>query len=374
MSCRSSNAMVGREYDVREIPLEVQAAYGLLWTDRSDDPVHVPSLINHTYLVQADGGHGPRRLVLQRLHPVFSPNVHVDIQAVTQHLVRRSVETPVLLRNRSGDLWTLEACSGRPRIWRAMSYIDGIAIHRSNSLKQLASAGAVLGRFHAALLDLKHEFVHVHHLHDTARHLDTLRATLASERGRDDAEVQDLGARVLEHAQHVRLDYREFPKRVLHGDPKLSNLLFDPAEPTRARCLIDLDTLCRGYLAYELGDALRSWGNPVGEDAPQADFDGEALRAVITGYARSCPTELTDAEICSGIDGLQTVSLELASRLAADAILDNYFGWDAKRFPSRRAHNLVRARGQLSLACSIRNQADELHQIARKALAARQRE
>src|SRR6185295_13125794 len=169
----------------------------------------------------------------------------------------------------------------------------------------------------------------------------------------------------------LRIDYSEFPRRVLHGDPKLSNLLFQRAEPERARCLIDLDTLGRGYLSYELGDALRSWGNRAGEDTLQADFDVEALRAILSGYARACPPSLPSAEIYSAIDGLETVSLELASRFAADAILDSYFGWDATRFPSRRAHNLVRARGQFSLARHVRNQSSALREIARHALAAR---
>ena len=73
-------------------------------------------------------------------------------------------------------------------------------------------------------------------------------------------------------------------------------------------------------------------------------------------------------EIVNGPVSLETVSLELASRFAADAILDSYFGWDATRFPSRRAHNLVRARGQFSLARCVRQRGPELREAARQAL------
>jgi Ser/Thr protein kinase RdoA (MazF antagonist) len=358
---------------VTEIPLSVRTAYGLALEERSDEIVHMSSLINRTYLVQGDLGEGPRQLVVQRLHPVFGANVHIDIAAVTEHLARKQLETPRLLCNKSGLLWTVEASSGEPRVWRAMSYVDGVTTQRSDNPLQLASAAELLGRFHGALFDLEHEFVHLRPLHDTPQHLEKLRAALATERGRQDSESQELGLQILEQAQHVRLDYRDFPRRVLHGDPKLSNLLFERADPTRARCMIDLDTLGRGYLAYELGDALRSWGNRSGEDQLQADFDAESLRAVISGYARACPAELSDAEICSGIDGLQTVSLELASRFAADAVLDSYFGWDPQRFPSRRAHNLVRARGQFSLALSAQRRDAELRAVASAALAARPR-
>jgi len=381
---------IGREYDVtlpsqnviaqEVIPQEVKAAYGLALDESDAEIVHMSSLINRTYLVQGDLGQGRQPMVLQRLHPVFGAQVHLDIEAVTRHLAQRQIETPRLLRNKSGELWTsidsvhdqtLHSGPAQPEVWRASSYIDGVTIHRSQDPQQLASAAELLGRFHGALFDLEHEFVHVRPLHDTARHLEKLRLALDSEQGRADREAQELGAAILAQARGLRLDYSEFPRRVLHGDPKLSNLLFYRLEPARARCMIDLDTLGRGFLAYELGDALRSWGNLTGEDSVTASFNGEVLGAVLSGYARACPPGLSTAEICSAVDGLETVSLELASRFAADAIIDSYFGWDATRFPSRRAHNLVRARGQFSLAQSVHLEAGGLREIARQALGSR---
>jgi Ser/Thr protein kinase RdoA (MazF antagonist) len=353
------------------IPPQVKAAYGLALDESDAEIVHMSSLINRTYLVQGDLGQGRQPMVLQRLHPVFGAHVHLDIEAVTRHLAQREIETPRLLRNKSGALWTLDGATAQPEVWRASSYIDGVTIHRSEDPQQLASAAELLGRFHGALFDLEHEFVHVRPLHDTAQHVEKLRLALGSEKGQADREARELGTAILDQARGLRLDYGEFPRRVLHGDPKLSNLLFYRAEPARARCMIDLDTLGRGFLAYELGDALRSWGNRTGEDSLTANFDGEVLAAVLSGYARACPPGLPTAEICSAIDGLETVSLELASRFAADAILDSYFGWDATRFPSRRAHNLVRARGQFSLAQSVHREAGALREIARRALGAR---
>lgn len=356
------------------IPPEVRAAYGLAPDDASDEIVHMASLINRTYLVRGDLGEGARQMVVQRLHHVFAANVHLDIEAVTRHLEQRQIETPRILRNKQGALWTEESAphAGQaPGVWRAISYIEGVTIHRSRDPVQLGSAAELLGRFHGALFDLEHEFVHVRPLHDTARHLEKLRAALGSERGQRDPEARELGAAILEQARGIRVDFSEFPRRVLHGDPKLSNLLFQPGDPLRARCMIDLDTLGRGFLAYELGDALRSWTNRAGEDQLDADLDIEALRSILASYARACPAELPSAEIGSAIDGLETVSLELASRFAADAILDSYFGWDATRFPSRRAHNLVRARGQFSLARCVRERGPELRDAARQALANR---
>ena len=57
--------------------------------------------------------------------------------------------------------------------------------------------------------------------------------------------------------------------------------------------------------------------------------------------------------------GLETVCIELAARFAVDVFDDSYFGWDATRFPSRRAHNLIRARGQLALGLAVRAAHDD---------------
>ncbi|WP_324557833.1 phosphotransferase, partial [Accumulibacter sp.] len=81
------------------------------------------------------------------------------------------------------------------------------------------------------------------------------------------------------------------PRRICHGDLKLNNLRFaprdaDPAVPPRGVCLLDLDTLAELPLAFELGDALRSWYNPAatGEDQLRTRFDLELLEQALHGY------------------------------------------------------------------------------------------
>jgi Ser/Thr protein kinase RdoA (MazF antagonist) len=148
----------------------------------------------------------------------------------------------------------------------------------------------------------------------------------------------------------------ELPRRHTHGDLKISNVMFDvrtPGGPVRASCLIDLDTLGRQTLAYELGDALRSWCNPHGEDVTAPRFDRAIYEAALRGYEAAAPGLLTDAERAALLPGIETVCVELATRFCVDVFDDAYFGWDSSRYSSRRAHNLVRARGQLALARSV---------------------
>ena len=81
--------------------------------------------------------------------------------------------------------------------------------------------------------------------------------------------------------------------------------------------------------------------------------------AAISGWRSVAGDLFTETERASIVVGLETVCIELAARFAVDAFEDRYFGWDPGRFPSRRAHNLVRARGQLALGLDVRRSRDE---------------
>jgi Ser/Thr protein kinase RdoA (MazF antagonist) len=146
-------------------------------------------------------------------------------------------------------------------------------------------------------------------------------------------------------------DLRALPQRNSHGDLKLSNLLFDAQGA--GVCLVDLDTVGRMNLAFELGDALRSWCNPAGEDATDCAIAPERVGLAVAGYASTARDLVEPVEAAAIVDGLATICVELAARFAADALRERYFGWDPSRHPSRGAHNLVRAQGQWSLARSV---------------------
>lgn len=343
------------------IPASVSRAYGI----EAATATRIPSLINDTFVAEARRDGGTSRIVVQRLHPVFGREVHRDIEAVTQHLSRRGMATPRLIHTDTDELD--HVCEGDSRPWRALSFVPGVTVHRSREADQLRSAAALLARFHRSLADLEHSFESVRPLHDTPRHLAFLRSTLTSTEALQDEPASELGAQVLQHARDIQTSFEEQPVRVVHGDPKLSNLLFLETDPRQAHCLIDLDTVGRGPLALELGDALRSWCNPAGEDAARATLEPTLVQAVLGGYFEAAPRDLGAREAESVIAGLETVSCELASRFAADAIQGCYFGWDDQRFESRREHNLVRARLQLSLSRQVRDRRDELIEFARMA-------
>jgi len=296
-------------------------------------------LINQTYLVEGSG----TRYVLQRVNPIFDPAIHENIAAVTRHLVSKGLVTPELVPTDEGALWTeADGC------WRVLTFVEGRAHDRATRAQQLVSAGRLVGRFHAALSSLTHDFVGVRlGVHDTVAHLARLRQALDQ---RPDHALYDrvapLGERLLEAAAYLP-SLPDAPRQPSHGDLKLSNLLFDGGE---AVSLIDLDTLGPMALAHELGDAFRSWCNPMYEDdRGRPRFAVDFMAASWRGYVEGLGREPTDAERAAARVGVEHVCLELAARFAADALLESYFGWDPDRHPTRGHHNLVRARGQWGL-------------------------
>lgn len=307
-------------------------------------------LINATYAVRVGGA---PVAVLQRLHPVFGGAVNLDIEAVTAHLAGKGLLTPRLVRTRAGEAWIEHA----GRAWRALTWIDGATVHRVPSPAWAEAGGALVGRFHAAVADLSHEYAFARAgVHDTAAHLARLRGLVEAGAGAGPPaapEHVELGREILAAAAALP-PAPDVPPRHCHGDLKISNLLFEPGPPPRGVCLVDLDTLGRSTLAFELGDAMRSWCNPRGEDAGSVAFELSIFEAAMRGFCRVAGSSVSPDERRSVVVGLETVCLELAARFAVDVFQDSYFGWDPARFPSRRAHNLVRARGQLALGLAVR--------------------
>ena len=318
------------------VPEAVRDAYG------ASSATALPGgLINATYL--ADDS-----IVLQRLHPIFSAEVNIDIAAITAHIAARGVSTPRLVETREGALWFEHDGD----VWRALTFIPGVTIDAVDDPRIAESAGHLIGRFHAALSDLDHTFAFTRlGVHDTSAHLDKLRR-LVGDDGGDHPELATLGEAILETAAALPA-HPALPERISHGDLKISNIRFAPeTDPLEALCLLDLDTLGHMTLAYELGDAMRSWcGSPEDDELPR--FRSDIFAAALAGYRRGNP-DLDPIELRSVPLGTLTVAVELAARFCADGFEDSYFGWDADRFPSRRAHNVARARNQLALGGQIR--------------------
>jgi Ser/Thr protein kinase RdoA (MazF antagonist) len=310
-------------------------------------------LINRTFLARSRRG---EEFVLQRVNPMFGQEVHDDIEAITAHVAGKGLRVPRLVRTRDGAL-----CAGDDAgLWRLMTRVPGESRSILRRPAEAESAGEMLARFHSALLDLDHEFRSVRPgVHDTPRHLQRLREALAARRDHPRfAWVEPLATRILAAGAELP-ELPSVTPRIVHGDPKINNFLFDPGTD-RVLCLVDFDTLSRMALPLELGDAFRSWCNPGGEDTTEVRFAPEMMVAGAEGYARIAAPWITATESRSIVPATLVICVELASRFCADALNEDFFAWDPKRFGSHSEHSEIRAAAQLALSESLRAQMPSL--------------
>lgn len=312
-------------------------------------------LIHDTYVATCAG---ERRVVLQRQNEIFPAAVIEDIDTVTSHLEKSGLETPRPLRTTDDALHVRDA---EGRVWRALTYLEGVTFDTVGNAAAAESAGALVARFHCATATLEHRF-HFERpqAHDTAGHLERL-ANAVGSASDDSKPIALLAEQILQTAQ-ARPAFATLPLRITHGDLKISNVLYDRAG-LHARALLDLDTLGWQTIAYELGDALRSWANPRGESVEDTDFDLAIFNAALGGYAAGAPDLLVREEVAAIVPGMITVALELAARFCLDAFEQQYFAWDSSRFSSRREHNRMRAAGQLCLARLAMNRRADAQRI-----------
>ncbi|MEI6429094.1 MAG: phosphotransferase [Pseudanabaena sp. ELA607] len=153
------------------------------------------------------------------------------------------------------------------------------------------------------------------------------------------------------------------PMRVMHGDPKINNILLDESSQ-KAVSMIDLDTVKPGLIHYDIGDGLRSACNLMGEETEHWEsviFDIDVCQTWLRGYMQFGQNLLRPREYDFIYEAIRLISLELGLRFLTDYLAGNvYF---KVSYPEQ---NLIRALVQLRLTESIENQSRNLRQIIRE--------
>jgi Ser/Thr protein kinase RdoA (MazF antagonist) len=133
-----------------------------------------------------------------------------------------------------------------------------------------------------------------------------------------------------------------FRLRVTHHDTKISNVLFN--DHGHAICIIDLDTVMRGYFISDVGDMIRTYLSPVSEEEKnfsKIEVRPEYFRAIVDGYMREMGHELSAQETKHFIYAGKFMIYMQAMRFLTDHLNnDVYYG------ANYEGHNLVRAGNQ----------------------------
>lgn len=304
-------------------------------------------LINHTWIIGR-----PPKGVLQWVNPIFDPNIHYNIDQITKHLHKKNITTPQLIKTNRGQLYIDgTGISAHGGSWRMLEFIPGVT-HNTMSSTQLAyQAGKLVGKFHEGLSDCVVDWKGtLREMHNTQQRMKELTEALHKATGHHlEKEAVELGQQILRSWQNWSGNIF-LPKRICHGDLKISNLHFDKTGV--GVCLLDLDTLGMGDYSIEMGDAWRSWCNTTGESDPTAaSFNLDIFASSVQGWLEFVSPTAEEKEAL--VPGIERICLELASRFCADAINNNYFKEDIRQFPTIGTHNLCRAQTQFNLAQSV---------------------
>lgn len=328
--------------------------------------------VNDTYVAHFRTSYDETRVILQRINRhVFQQPQHVvaNMRLVTNHIHERLArerlthdriwQLPRMLTTRQGEAVFVDSAGDT---WRALSLIDSATAYpRTQSESHAEEVGRVLGQFHRLLSDFETTRLHdpLPGFHITPLYLgryDGTRNTAeARERLRLHPAARELSpfidarrafCSILEDAKSQGL----LLERVVHGDPKVSNFMIDNLTGM-GTSIIDLDTVKPGLIHYDVGDALRSLGNPAGEetrDLHTVQFHLGNCRAFIRGYLAHARDFLTIHDRRYLYESVRLITLELGIRFFEDFLAGNRYFKTAS--PD---HNLHRAQVQFRLCAHI---------------------
>lgn len=331
--------------------------------------------INDTFLVTLDSSE-EQYFVLQRINTqVFrQPQLIMqNMRTFTEHVRKRLQDTPlnrrwevprVLLTKDALDYWK----DANGSFWRAISFIEGSqSFDTMGDRSHAKEIGYALGMFHNLISDLPPEKLAdtLQGFHITPLYLQHYEEVLAKTSACQSSEVnyclqfvsdRQTFAHILENAKVEG----KLPLRLMHGDPKINNVMFDTAT-LQAVSVIDLDTVKPGLVHYDIGDCLRSGCNPAGEETENWDsvyFDTDLCQGILQGYLSVAKAFLTENDYAYIYDAIRLITFELGLRFFADYLAGNvYF---KVKHPE---HNLARAIVQFKLTESIESQETQICNI-----------
>ncbi len=252
--------------------------------------------------------------------------------------------------------------------WRAISFIDNaIAFDTMQNETQAEEVGYGLAAFHHLICDIPPDKLAdtLPGFHITPLYLQQFDRVFANSNPPNTPEVnyclqfirdRTSFATILEDAKAEG----KLPLRLMHGDPKINNILFD-TNTNKAVSVIDLDTVKPGLIHYDIGDCLRSGCNLVGEETEdwrKVCFDLSLCQSILQGYFSVAKAFLTPNDCAYIFDSVRLLAFELGLRFFTDYLAGNiYF---KVKHPE---HNLERALVQFQLTTSIESQEDAIRQI-----------
>jgi len=344
--------------------------------------------VNDTYLAVFRTHFSEERIIIQRInsnvfeHPEW---IMENLSILTHHCHKR-----LLAESDTADrIWQL------PRIvpcrngqdffrdengdfWRALTLIaSATAYDTAQSAEHAFEVGTVLGQFHRLVSTMNPLSLRdtLPGFHNTPQYLEKYDEVVKRFEVRDLIE-SSMELRALNRFIEERRDFAsvlqnaleagELEIRLIHGDPKVSNIMIDD-DTGKGTAIIDLDTAKPGLIHYDFGDALRSICNREGEetqDLVKVVFDLDYCEAFVRGYMINAKEFLTENDRKYLYDSIRLITFELGLRFFQDYLAGNkYFKVTVPE------QNLQRAKVQFRLCESIETRKRQIQKVLDQAIA-----
>ena len=343
--------------------------------------------VNDTYLAVFRTHFSEERIIVQRVNShVFSQpdwimenlsiltnHCHKQLQAESES-ADRIWQLPRIVPCRNGQDFFKDDEGG---FWRALTLIASAKSYDvAQSAEHAFEVGTVLGQFHRIVsrmnpLSLRDTLPGFHETPKYLEQYDRVLQTLgAQELVESSMQVRNLQRFIEErrefaHVLQNALDAGELQLRLIHGDPKVSNIMIDD-DTGKGTAIIDLDTAKPGLIHYDFGDALRSICNREGEetsDLGRVTFDLDYCEAFIRGYMIHAKEFLSENDKKYLYDSIRLITFELGLRFFQDYLAGSvYF---KVKSPEQ---NLQRAQIQFRLCESIETRRRQIKEVLAAAI------
>ena len=304
-------------------------------------------LINHTYLVETESG----KFILQQVNtlifknPKAIQNNHLKINEILDRS-GYSKKTVKIIPTLSNDL----LFEKDNEAWRMLDFLENSVTFLKPSSTEIAfEATKCLSEFYKIinqesiiLEETLPDFINFE------KRVIDFKTALIQETERKKTAEKEINF-ILEHLslpeKWIALEnQRSLPNRVIHADPKISNVLFD--KENKAIAVIDLDTMMNGTILYDFGDMIRSYTNNSDEDegAVSDNFDAENYVAVKDGFLFYLKETLTRIEL-ENLD----YAAQLIIYIQAVRFLTDFLNHDIYYSVKYDLQNLDRTKNQINL-------------------------
>ena len=284
--------------------------------------------INETYLVETDKG---VQYILQKVNnTVFKdvPGLMGNIASVTKYLGQRDPDprhTLHLLPTREGEDYLVDE-DGKP--WRLYDFVtDSVCLQAAETPEDFYQSAVAFGMFQRQLAQFPADTLVevIPHFHDTPDRYRQLREAIEKDVCDRKKLVEDEIAFALAREEEAaslmkQLNAGILPLRVTHNDTKLNNVMLD-AEKRTPLCVIDLDTVMPGLMAFDFGDSIRFGAATALEDEKdlsKVEMSLDLYETYTKGFVATCGESMTDAEAESLPMGAKLMTLECGVRFLTD--------------------------------------------------------